>query len=164
VVVTTLLTVQTALLALARNYNSGATFDSTNSSILDWTVLDAQDTEVSAVVVMEGPSQEDDEINGFGRHGHFQELHRVGLWVYVKKGTGEGGEAAAATACQTLTEALKDYIRPYEQLSHGAPIKRAKIGTTTQPAVYGAGQSHVGQEIVFSIQCDSESVVTESGY
>jgi hypothetical protein len=162
--VTTLLTTQTALLALARTYNSGATFDSANSSILDWTVLDAQGTEVAAVVVMEGPSQEDDEINGFGRHGHFQEVHRVGLWIYVKKGVGEDGEAAAATACQTLTEALKDSIRPYERLNHGAPIKRAKMVSTTPPAVYGAQGSHVGQEIVVMVQCESESIVIEAGY
>lgn len=169
---TTLLPVQNALLDLVRSYGSGATFDSVNSSILDWTVLDAPDTEVAAVVVMAGDSAEGDSLSPFGTvrgsfgvQGKYQEVHAIGLWIYVKRGVGEDGEAAAAIACQTLTESMKDYIRPYEQWqTNGDPISRAYMTRTTVPGVYGAHGSSVGQMISFAVQCERDAVVIEAGF
>lgn len=166
----TVLLAESALLALIRSYNSGATFGTTNSAIDDWRVLDAEDAGTACVIELAGPSQEADELNGRSTHGAYQELHRIGAWVCIERGVGTGGDVAAKQACQALVEALKDYCRPYERLNtenDDSPIVRAQIVETTDlsyiaPTDDITQATHVAQRITWLVHCEANYDPLES--
>ena len=164
----TYLATEAALLALVRRYNAGATFTAANCLADDWLVLDARNTEVAAVIEMAEASAEGDNLSGHGSQGVYQDVHKLALWICVKRGVGVNGDGAAKATCKTLTESLKDYLRPYERLNHGAPIARAQLGRTDAPSHLSptndiSAATHVAQRILLTVQCEASVVVTEPG-
>jgi hypothetical protein len=137
-------------------------FTTTNSSADDWAVLDAGATEVAAVIEMAGPSTEGVEQDGYGVYGEYQETHQIGLWVCVKRGTGDGGDGAVKQTLKTLTEAVKDHLRPYRRLNDAAGVRAMTIMRTTEPNYIGLTEhiedaTHVGQLITIQVRCESDA-------
>jgi hypothetical protein len=161
--VSTYTTAEAALLTLVRAYNSGATFTPANSSVDDWRVLDASSTTVAAVLEMAAPTIERTvTATEYGAYGEYQEVHQIGVWICAARGQGAGGDGAAKAACKTLTEAVKDYLRPYRRLNAAAGVRSAAILRTTDPAYISptrdiAQATHVAQEIIFEIACESDA-------
>lgn len=154
----TYLAAEAALLTLIRAYSGGAVFDEVNSAAEDWDVLDAPDTEVSAIVEMEGSSEEADELDDYGGHGEYVERHRIAVWVCVKRGTGEGGDGLVRAECKTLTEALKDHLRPYERLNNASGVLRAQMTRTSEIRMISTTEdprdaTHVAQQISIQVLC-----------
>lgn len=163
----TYIAAEAALLALVRTYNGGAVFDEVNSSAEDWTALDATGTEVAAVVEMAGETVEADEIDDYGAHGEFVEQHQIGLWLCVKRGTGDGGDGETRAAVKALTEAVKDHIRPYERLNDAEGVLRAQIVRTSAPALISRSEemedaTHDAQQVVFQILCSAPRNAVET--
>ena len=156
---------EAALLALVRAYSGGAVFNATNSIADDWTVLDAQGTTVAAVLEMAGDTIEAVTVQGeYGDYGAFQEVHQIGVWLCVKRGQGLGGDGAAKADCKTLTDAFRDYARPYRRLN-GA-VRSAKMIRTSAPAYISptrnvSDATHVAQMITFEVSCESDAPAVE---
>jgi len=159
-------TAEQALLTLVRAY-SGGVFTSTNSSVDDWRVLDASGTDAAAVLEMAGASVEREVTNSrdarsYGDYGEYQEVHQIGVWICIKRGQGLGGDGAAKAACKTLTEAVKDYLRGYRRLNGATSVRAALILKTTElsyisPTRDIADATHVAQEIILEIACESDA-------
>lgn len=156
----TLLSTQDALLALCRAYNGGATFTSANSASDDRAVLDGG--EASLVVLMNGPTAEGEELDGYGGHGAMQERHEFTVWVCVSRFTGEGGDGAAVRSVKALTEALKDHLRRYERLNGAAGVRLARLAETTEPRDADTKQ-HVCMGITVRVWCENEYEPLEVG-
>lgn len=148
---TTLLAAKAALLALVRGY-PGQPFDADNSSRDDWHVLDSG-RGYAAVVTTEGDTVEGDRIDGRGSGGIRQERHTLAVNVVMAIGTGEIGLPAITTALETLTEALKDYIRPSDRLNGAAD--GSYITRTTPPGRIANKSTHYMQTIVLTVYCSS---------
>lgn len=154
----TYFTAEAALLTLIRAYSSGTVFTEANSSRDDWLVLDASGTEAAAVVEMASETREGDSLNGRQAHGAYQEVHQIGVWICVKRGVGAGGDSAAMAACKTLTEAVKDHLRPWERLNNATGVTRAQVVRTTEPSYISPTKriedaTHVAQQIIVQIHC-----------
>jgi hypothetical protein len=144
-----------------RAYSGGMVFTEENSAAEDTLVLDAPNTDVAAIVAMAGESIEADEIDDYGEHGAYVERHQIAVWICVERGTGDGGDGALAQECKALTEAVKDYLRPYERLNNAPGVLRAQIVRTGAPdlisrSVAMEDATHVAQEVVFQVLCASE--------
>lgn len=154
---------ETALLALVRAYAGGGTFNSQNSAIDNWLMLDSSNQTAAAVIEMAGESREaidTSEPTEYGAYGEYQEVHQVGVWICQPRGAGDGGDGIAKAAVKTLTEAVKDYLRPYRLLNAAAGVRSAQIVRTTAPTYISpttdiAQATHVAQEIVMIVVCTS---------
>ena len=149
--------VEAALLTLVRAYSSGTVYTATNSSVDNWRVLDGGAAR-AVVIEMAEATTESDTANGRNAFGTYQEVHRLGVWVCVARGSGDGGDVAAKVALKTATEALKDYLRPYERLNAAANVSRAQIARTTAPAYISPSSdatraTHVAQQVIVQVQC-----------
>lgn len=171
-------TAENALLALVRAFNTAivlndqstaVAFSSANSSADDWLVLDAAGP-VAAVVEMVGASLEGDNLDGRGAHGMVQEKHAIGVWLCVARGVGVNGDGQAKANIKTLTEAFKDYLRPLDRLSVGAPVSRAMIVKTSEPSYISPtnnieAATHVAQLVTLTVYCESDAPEpNEGGY
>lgn len=159
-------TAETALLTLVRAYASGAVFTTTNSAADDWKPLDAPNTEVAAVVEMAGASTEGVEQDGYGVEGEYQETHTIGLWLCKKRGTGDGGDGVVKQQLKALTEAVKDYLRPYRRLNGAAGVRSMKLMRTTEPTYISptdkvGDATHIAQQITFQVLCESDAPAGE---
>jgi hypothetical protein len=159
---------EAALLTLIRAYSSGAVFTTANSAADDWIVLDANGTEVAAVIEMAGLTTEAVvDAEEYGVYGKYQETHTIGLWVCKKRGTGAGGDGAMKQQVKALTEALKDYLRPYRRLSGAAGVRSMRITRTGEPAYISPSDkvedaTHVAQQITIQVLCESAAPEGES--
>ncbi len=157
-------TAENALLTLTRAY-SGMSAD--NTSIEDWRVLDAAGTDNAAVIEMAGKSVERMAVQGgYGDYGEYQEVHSIGVWMCVKRSQGLGGDGAVKVACKALTEAYKDYMRPYRRLNGASGVRSAQIVSTSAPSFISPTRSmedatHVAQQVLFEIACESDAPVGE---
>lgn len=162
---------EAALLTLVRAYSGGTVFTTTNSSADDWRVLDATSTESAAVLEMAGPTVEgvltyQRHAQSYGADAEYQETHQIGVWICVKRSTGVGGDGAVKATLKALTEAVKDYLRPYRRLNAAANVRAALIARTTEPSYISptkdiADATHVAQQIVFEVQCESDAPAGE---
>lgn len=158
----TYLDIESALLALIRAYAGGAVFDAANSSVDDWIALDANGTEVAAVIEMAAASTEGAQQDGYGAFGEYQETHTLALWICQKRGTGDGGDGAAKQALKTLTEAIKDYLRPFRRLDGAAGVRSARLLRTGEPVYISPNDqieaaTHVAQQITLQVVCESDA-------
>jgi hypothetical protein len=134
-----------------------------NVSIEDWRVTDAGDTQIAAVVEMVGPSIERMTVQAeYGAYGEYQEVHQIGVWLCVKRSQGAGGDGAVKVAVKALTEAFKDYIRPYRRLNGAAGVRSAQIKATAAPAFISYTRSIddatcLAQLVTFEIACESDA-------
>jgi hypothetical protein len=154
-------TAEAALLTLIRAYSGGTVFDEANSSADDWLALDANGTEVAAVVEMAGPTTEATiDADSYGAYGEYQEMHTISLWLCRKRGVGADGDGAVKAALKALTEAVKDYLRPYRRLNGAAGVRSMRLLRTTEPAYISPTDkvedaTHVAQQIVVQVLCES---------
>jgi hypothetical protein len=164
---TTYATAETALLTLTRAYSAGAVFTAANSSIEDWRVLDASGTNNAAVIEMAGKSIERMTVQAaYGDYGAYQEVHQIGVWLCVERSQGMGGDGAVKAACKALTEAYKDYMRPYRRLNNATGVRSAQIVSTTAPSFISPTRdvesaTHVAQLVTFEIACESDAPAGE---
>jgi len=154
---------ESALLTLIRAYSGGTVFDEANSSVDNWLVLDANGTEVAAVLEMAGPTTEA-VIDGdsYGVYGEYQETHTIGLWLCQKRGTGDGGDGAVKAVLKALTEGMKDHLRPYRRLDSAPSVRSMRLMRTTEPAYISPTDkvedaTHVAQQIVVQVLCESDA-------
>jgi hypothetical protein len=163
---TTYLTAEAAVLTLLRAYNAGATFTVANSVVDDWTIIDTAPT--SAFVEMGDDTIEAVEINDYGAHDEYQEQHTISLWICQKRSTGAAGDAALKQGLKTLTEAVKDYLRPYRRLNNATGVRSMQISSTTPPLMIRrtatgtngpglADASHFAQRIQLTVLCESDA-------
>jgi hypothetical protein len=165
---TTYSTAEAALLTLTRAYSAGTVFTTANAVADDWTVLDAQGTTVAAVLEMASDTIEAITVDAqsYGDYGAYQEVHQIGVWLCVKREQGLGGDGAAKAALKTLTDAYRDYMRPYRRLNAATGVRQAKMTKTTAPAYISptrnaADATHVAQMITFEVACESDAPVGE---
>jgi hypothetical protein len=144
-----------ALLALCR---ASGPFDEANSAADDFTVLDAGYD--LALLIRGIYTDEADEIDDYGAHDARQERHVIEAQVWKSTGTGDGGMGAIDAELIAATEALKDYVRPYERLNGTA--RRARIVRTTRPESNGT-RSHRVQIITFHVDCEFDYEPIEVG-
>ena len=158
---------EAALLTLVRAYAAGAVFTTANSAVDDWVMLDAPGTTVAAVLEMAGDTREDIVTQGgYGVYAEYQEEHQIGVWLCVKREQGLGGDGAAKAALKTLTDAFRDYARPFRRLNNATGVRQALMTTTTAPAYISPTRNavdatHVAQLITFVIACESAAPVGE---
>ena len=159
-------TAESALLTLIRAYSGGTVYTTTTSSADDWRVLDNATS--AAVVEMAGPT-----IEGmtapveYGVHGEYQETHQIGIWICEPRGVGAGGDGAIKQALKARTEAVKDYLRPFRRLNNASGVRSAQIVRTTAPAYISpttdaAMATHVAQQIIVQVACESAEPAGES--
>ena len=160
-------TAENALLTLTRAYSGGSVFTTANSSIEDWLALDAAGTDVAAVIEMAGKSIERMTVQAeYGAYGESQEVHSIGVWLCVKRSQGAGGDGAVKAACKALTEAYKDYMRPYRRLNGATNVRSAQIMSTSAPSFISPTRdiesaTHVAQQVLFEIACESAAPAGE---
>ncbi len=159
-------TIQTAVLALVRAYNSGATFTADTSAEDDWRVLDTSAGDVSAVVTQAGDTTEDYLLNGRGQHGYRYAEHEVGILVASSIRTDND-----ADALQTLygtVEGLKEWIRKYPRLNAATGVIHAQVTRTTRrrpiaPESDTTRSTHWAQMLVVQVVEEITLSLVESG-
>lgn len=163
----TYLTTEAAALAACRAYNDGATFDTTNSSRDDWSVIDVAG-DYSLVVEMGGETVEADKVGDYGAYGLYQEQHHLRITVLRRVGTAAEGIAAIVESLKTTVEGLKDHLRAHDRLSVGDPVRVARPTKTSQVQERvprgGGPPTHVLQHITLMVWCESEYPESEGGY
>jgi hypothetical protein len=164
---TTYLTAESAVLTLLRAYNSGATFTIANSAVDDYTIIDVANT--TAFIEQGEDSQENIEVEDYGAYDEYQERHVISLWICQKRSAGASGDAALKQGLKVLTEAVKDYLRPYRRLNGAIGVRSMMIASTTPPLTIKradqkpglADTSHFGQRVQLVILCESTAPVGE---
>lgn len=164
---TTYLIAEGALLTLCRAYSAGAVFTTANSSADDWTVIDTADT--SLLIEMGEQTQEGIEQDDYEAHGEYQEQHTIDVWICQKRSAGATGDGTIKQGLKTLTEALKDYLRPYRRLNAASGVRSMAITSTLPPAyvqrIGGRGvadASHLTQRIRCVVLCESTAAAGET--
>lgn len=147
---------ETALLTLVRAYNSGATFDTANSSIGDFRVMDAKGSRASAVVLRRSPSDYGSNLSGRGSHGAREEEHHLTVIVAYKRLQAAEGDGPIYTDLTTLTDALAAYLAAYGRLGQGSSgsIQRAQIVRVSDPRLNRRGAVETSTHLVQTIDMD----------
>lgn len=104
------------------------TFDGATCTRGDFRALDARGADVACVLMQAGRSELGDTLDGGrGTHGKRQQRHRIGATLFVKRGTGAGGDGAAYVALTALTDALCAHLDRYPRLGGAPGVKRAQV-------------------------------------
>ncbi len=159
-------TIQTAVLALVRAYNDGATFTEVTSAEDDWRVLDTSAGDASAVITQAGDTTEDYLLDGRGAHGKRFAAHEVGILIAASIRT--DNDASAIQTLYAAVEGVADYIRKYPLLNatagvkHAVPIRRTRrrlIAPESDPT----RSTHWAQMIVVQVVEEIALSLVESG-
>lgn len=166
----TYLIAEAAVLTVCRAVGSGTIFTATNSSRNDFVVVQSGEP-YALVVSMGGDTEEGDDlrppgISGRrGSQGCYQERHQILLTIYAAVGTGAAGFAAQTAALQQVVEDVKDYIRAHDRLggvvSFARPMRTSRI---RELVMKDRGATHLVQEVVLLVLCESEYPASEGGW
>lgn len=130
----TYLQAKAAVLDTVRAFDSD-TFDEANTSRDDFRVRDDPRGVAAVVQTVEDTVEADwldgTNMGGYGSHGAYQERHTFGIHLFKTIGTGQTGLPNIVTELETLTEALKDYLRPTLRALPG--VRDVRLPRTARP-------------------------------
>lgn len=158
----TLSATEAALLTTVRL--RGTVYTAANTSRGDTRVTDAPGHSFAAVVVQRGPSRYGDRAaSGRGAHGKRQQTHLLRLILTLKRGTGQGGDAAAYVILQEEAAALVAHLDRYPRLGGAASgIRRAEVVEESPVMVNGERATHLIKYLDIDVACEAAIDLVEA--